>query len=238
MNTDNLRGTEFIAFVKDLFTLRTVWIDKGRGRWAVKKRLHPLMKAILCTLGLILCAVVYSGLNSPGAVKAEPQPVMLAAKLPEPEILPIPEAKPRDITQENTPIAPPVQSRQNIIIPLTTKKPDVQHNVSVWPTSESDTESGRSNPLKPSVPTAPQSAVNTPASTGRYNIKINKSAYTLTLYKGNDPVKSYSIAVGRNPGAKSDVTSTMLLGQAVAETTGLYGLLIAILLLFVKPLLP
>lgn len=43
-------------------------------------------------------------------------------------------------------------------------------------------------------------------------------------------------AVGRNPGAKSDITSTMLLGQAVAETTGLYGLLIAILLLFVKPL--
>ena len=27
-------------------------------------------------------------------------------------------------------------------------------------------------------------------------------------------------AVGRNPGAKSDITSTMLLGQAVAETTG------------------
>ena len=44
-------------------------------------------------------------------------------------------------------------------------------------------------------------------------------------------------AVGRNPGAKSDITSTMLLGQAVAETTGLYDLLIAILLLFVKPLL-
>ena len=30
----------------------------------------------------------------------------------------------------------------------------------------------------------------------------------------------------------------MLLGQAVAETTGLYGLLVAILLLFVKPLVP
>ena len=40
-------------------------------------------------------------------------------------------------------------------------------------------------------------------------------------------------AVGRNPG---DIMSTMLLGQAVAETTGLYGLLIAMLLLFVKPL--
>ena len=45
-------------------------------------------------------------------------------------------------------------------------------------------------------------------------------------------------AVGRNPGAKSEVTSTMLLGQAVAETTGLYGLLVAMLLTFVKPLLP
>ena len=44
-------------------------------------------------------------------------------------------------------------------------------------------------------------------------------------------------AVRRNPGAKSDLTSTMLLGQAVAETTGLYGLLVAILLLFVRPLM-
>ena len=45
-------------------------------------------------------------------------------------------------------------------------------------------------------------------------------------------------AVGRNPGAKSEITSTMLLGQAVAETTGLYGLLVAMLLMLVKPLLP
>lgn len=44
-------------------------------------------------------------------------------------------------------------------------------------------------------------------------------------------------AVGRNPGAKSDITGTMLLGQAVAETTGLYGLLVSMLLLFVKPLI-
>ena len=44
-------------------------------------------------------------------------------------------------------------------------------------------------------------------------------------------------AVGRNPGAKSDVTSTMLLEQAVAETTGLYGLAVAMILLFANPLL-
>lgn len=45
-------------------------------------------------------------------------------------------------------------------------------------------------------------------------------------------------AVGRNPGAKSEITSTMLLGQAVAETTGLYGLVVALLLMFLQPLIP
>ena len=44
-------------------------------------------------------------------------------------------------------------------------------------------------------------------------------------------------AVGKNPGARSEVTSTMLLGQAVAETTGLYSLVIALILLFANPLL-
>lgn len=43
-------------------------------------------------------------------------------------------------------------------------------------------------------------------------------------------------AVGKNPGAKSEITSTMLLGQAVAETTGLYSLVIALILIFANPL--
>ncbi len=44
-------------------------------------------------------------------------------------------------------------------------------------------------------------------------------------------------AVGRNPGAKGDIMSTMLLGQAVAETTGLYGLVVALLLMYANPML-
>ena len=50
-----------------------------------------------------------------------------------------------------------------------------------------------------------------------------------------------AVIAGIGPGVGqgiAEITSTMLLGQAVAETTGLYGLLIAMLLLFVKPLLP
>ena len=42
-------------------------------------------------------------------------------------------------------------------------------------------------------------------------------------------------AIGRQPESKSAVTSTMIMGCAVAETTGLYALVIAILLIFVAP---
>jgi len=38
-------------------------------------------------------------------------------------------------------------------------------------------------------------------------------------------------AVGRQPEAQSKIMVTMIAGQAVAETTGLYGLLIAFMLL-------
>lgn len=44
-------------------------------------------------------------------------------------------------------------------------------------------------------------------------------------------------SVGRNPGARGNIMSTMLLGQAVAETTGLYGFAVAIILLYANPLI-
>ncbi len=39
-------------------------------------------------------------------------------------------------------------------------------------------------------------------------------------------------AVGRQPEARADITLTMLFGQAVAETTGIYSLIFALLILF------
>lgn len=41
-------------------------------------------------------------------------------------------------------------------------------------------------------------------------------------------------AVGRNPDASGKIQSIMVLGIALAETTGIYALIIAILLIFVK----
>ena len=43
-------------------------------------------------------------------------------------------------------------------------------------------------------------------------------------------------AVGRQPEAQGDIMKTMLVGCAVAESTGIYGLVIAIILIFVNPL--
>ena len=42
-------------------------------------------------------------------------------------------------------------------------------------------------------------------------------------------------AVGRQPESRSAVTTTMLMGCAIAETTGLYALVIALLLILLAP---
>ena len=52
--------------------------------------------------------------------------------------------------------------------------------------------------------------------------------------EGNAVAKACE-AIGRQPECKGDVTSTMLMGCAIAETSGLYALVIAILLIFVAP---
>lgn len=42
-------------------------------------------------------------------------------------------------------------------------------------------------------------------------------------------------AVGRQPGAAGEIRSTMIIGTALAETGGVYGLFIALMLIFANP---
>ena len=44
-------------------------------------------------------------------------------------------------------------------------------------------------------------------------------------------------AIGRQPEAQSKVTSTMILGCAIAETTGIYSLVVSLILMFANPLI-
>ena len=43
--------------------------------------------------------------------------------------------------------------------------------------------------------------------------------------------------IGQGSEAKGAITSTMLFGCAVAESTGIYGLVVALILLFANPLI-
>ena len=42
-------------------------------------------------------------------------------------------------------------------------------------------------------------------------------------------------AIARQPEAQSDCTRTMLIGCAIAESTGIYGFVVGLLLMFVAP---
>ena len=66
-------------------------------------------------------------------------------------------------------------------------------------------------------------------------IVLAASAIGPGIGEGNAVAKALE-AIGRQPECKSEVTSTMILGVAMAETTGIYSLVIALILLFVNPL--
>jgi F-type H+-transporting ATPase subunit c len=57
-----------------------------------------------------------------------------------------------------------------------------------------------------------------------------------TIGQGNVASKAIE-SIARQPEARGSITSTMFIGLAMAETSGIYGLLIAIILLFANPLI-
>jgi F-type H+-transporting ATPase subunit c len=56
-----------------------------------------------------------------------------------------------------------------------------------------------------------------------------------TLGQGNITARAIE-SIARQPEAANDIRSTMFVGLAMAETSGIYGLLIAIIMLFANPL--
>lgn len=55
---------------------------------------------------------------------------------------------------------------------------------------------------------------------------------------GQAKIASQAIeSIGRQPEAADSIRSAMFVGLAMAETSGIYGLLIAIIMLFANPLL-
>lgn len=163
--------------IKNIFTLRTVWIDKGHGTWAVKKRFHPFLRSAGWFVAIIVCVGIYTSLN---AVRDSD-----------------PAAEAKIITLQPADAKPEADSKQNaILLPLEkiTKRPEI-----IWPSEENpDTDmiiqKPRIQPVKPAN-----------NNDSRYRITVNKSKYELSLYKGNELVKTYPVAIGKNPGDKQRV---------------------------------
>ena len=180
-----------INFIKDLFTLRTVWIDKGYGKWAVKKRFHPLLRSAFWVLAVIVGAGIYSSINSPRHSQAVAGPSAeqkVFAALPEPEEI----------------SAPPV--KEEVVIPL---RDSARHSEIILP-SELNPGTDRiiapSENIKPKTAQFPQKLPAPKiADKSKYSVDVNKSTYTLTLYKDGEKVKEYPVAVGRNPGDKQRI---------------------------------
>lgn len=177
-----------INFIKDLFTLRTVWIDRGYGKWAVKKRFHPLLRSAFWVLAVIVGAGIYSSINTPRNSPAVAEPKVFAS-IPEPE--------------EISP-APPV--KKELVIPL---RDSARHSEIILP---SESNPGTDRIIAPSENMSPrtsQSPRKLPApdiaDRTKYSVDVNKSTYTLTLYKDGEIVKEYPVAIGRNPGDKQRI---------------------------------
>ncbi len=178
-------------FLKNIFTLKTVYIDKGSGRWATKKRFHPFMRGALSFLFLILCAGVYvnAGKNNSADVPLrQAEAITVTAKLSEPVKTELPPVAMK-------PKAEPEKKSEPIIIPLSNKKKTVAKKSEIILPSEANP--GTDRIIAPSKPNKKIS--------DKYRILINKSKYTLSLFKGNELVKTYPVAVGKNKGDKERV---------------------------------
>ena len=179
-------------FLKDIFTLRTVYIDKGAGKWAVKKRFHPFMRAVLSVLLIFACGIIYSKSgtvkhnNAEAITNIKEEVTVTTAKLIEPE----------PVKADLPPVS--VSERKPVIIPLNNKDNKIsKHNEIILP-SEADPDTDKiigTSKIQPKRAT----------SNDKYRIVVNKSDFTLSLFKGNELIKTYPVAVGKNTGDKQRV---------------------------------
>ena len=188
-------------FLKEIFTLKTVYIDKGRGRWAVRKRLHPFMRGVLSIALISLCGIVYFNSGSTEKIKSEEvKSVKTTGEAFASEVKTIKLIEPEPVQEKLPPIEKVAkvqeQEQKRILIPLNKNKeanvkrrlPDV-----ITLPSEENPELDRIIPVKNNN------------NADKYRILINKSSHTLSLLKGDKLIKNYPVATGRNTGDKQRV---------------------------------
>ena len=182
---------KFREFLKEVTTLRTVWIDKGQGKWVVKKRMHPFLRGVIAVVVLTMGTTAYFSFSSKSNVKkAEAEPEVKISRLIdyEPDKL---KASLPTINVPETSNAPAV----NVNMKQQTL------NIPIYNNDDNDIAK-KNNGI---IISEPEKLFAPDVNNDKYRILVSKSRYTLSLFRGNDLVKEYPIAVGSNPGDKQRV---------------------------------
>ena len=173
---DGRTTNAFFAFLKEMFTLTPVWVDRGHGRWVMRRRMHPLMRTILA-VGLMAVGIAWGLDRFMGAPAPEtPQAPIRAEPQPQVQPQPQPQSQPQTQIHDRSQARP----RQEAVSPP---------RLMELP------------PLKDIVVAEPENSARG-GNPGEYWVRISKGDCTLSLYRGDELVKNYSVAVGRNPGNK------------------------------------
>ncbi len=179
---------DFKSFLREITTFKTVWIDKGQGRWTTKKRMHPVLRLICTVFVIFICGISYasyatlfSGNTQQNNIKQQ----IRTFSMPElPTEMP-PVAKKELKTEPKTEIQMEIHKQSS--------SPQKIEIVREIPNEDSNKKNNKLNG---------ENIFAGIANDNNYRIFVNKSEYTLTLYKGNEIVKQYPIAIGKNAGDK------------------------------------
>lgn len=184
-----MKSHPLLKFLQELFRVNSVWIDKGQGRWVMRRRLHPLLRLMIASVMIFLITWGISLFfrqeepdvpESPVTVK----PFLPGSSTPPDAFVPIAsdsEGRDSEPIKETEAVKAPEQKPEK-----TVKKQNIENLKGKPKQNKEDTS-------KP------------PVRAEQNWIKISKSDYRLYLYKGNKLLNSYSVAIGKNPGNKRSV---------------------------------
>lgn len=182
-------------FLKELFTLRTVYIDKGQGQWAVRKRLHPFTRCLMLIIAITAGGFIYSKSgNAPEIVEANDSEIKTAKLIkPEPVRITLP---PIQTVTAVKPETEKIEKAERTLIP-------VNNNPAKTASLPAPVKTSRI--ILPSEKDPDTDRIITKKNNNKYRIIVNKSNHTLSLLKGDELVKNYPVATGKNTGDKERV---------------------------------
>lgn len=163
-------------WLKALFRVEVTWIDRGQGKWEKQRHYHPVTRVVVIIT--VLTLAISWGVNFFGSgffnFRERSAPRREAAR--------------RDAAKAIYP-----EPRIPNLRPLDFMPVSFDFFV---PVEAPPIETFRTEQLPNSVP------LMVDVDGDEFWIRINKSAYMLYLYQGDEVDRSFRIAVGRNPGDK------------------------------------